>query len=58
MLKNSKQISNRRLAHYNAVQMRLLLSTPPKTSEKQSWLLDSLAFVSCCVMGYMIMVML
>jgi hypothetical protein len=34
------------------------LSRLPRTEEKQNWLLDTLAFVACCVTGYTVLVML
>ena len=58
MLKNSKQISKKRLAQHNLTQARLLLSPSPKTSASLSWLLDGLVFTGCITFLYLIMVML
>ena len=52
------QIGKQRTARLNQMRGLSQLSRLPKTEEKQNWLLDTLAFVACCVTGYTVLVML
>ena len=53
------QIGKQRTQRLNQMRGLSPLSRWPRTEEKQSFpLLDTLAFVACCVTGYAVLVML
>ena len=58
MWKNSRRTLHLPLPQQSKTQLPLLQSPQLKTQEKQNWLLDTLAFVACCVTGYTVLVML